>query len=148
MAGTLRRNVRVHWLEDYYPGCGNYLKRMDKLSQAELARIYDSRFAPVKSYRKCVWGVLVTHFFQKLVSDTGAVFDLGCGYGEFINAIKARLKYGMDLNPNAKQHLLPEVQFIHQDCSARWPLPQGDLDTVFTSNFFEHLPDKQMLGRT
>jgi SAM-dependent methyltransferase len=121
---------------------------MDKLSQTELARIYDSRFAPVQSYRKRIWEVLVTHFFQEMVPEKGAVFDLGCGYGEFINSIKARLKYGMDLNPNSKQHVLPEVQFIHQDCSARWPLPQGELDTVFTSNFFEHLPDKNTLGRT
>ena len=29
-----------------------------------------------------------------------------------------------------------------------WPLPDGSLDVVFTSNFFEHLPDKPALGRT
>src|SRR5262249_39433524 len=34
------------------------------------------------------------------------------------------------------------------DCSAPWPLNQNSLDVVFTSNFFEHLPDKPALGRT
>ena len=29
-----------------------------------------------------------------------------------------------------------------------WPLGEGELDTVFTSNFFEHLPNKIALGRT
>ena len=121
---------------------------MDKLSQTELARIYETRFAPVQSYRRRIWQVLVAEFFQSLVPDTGAVFDLGCGYGEFINSIKARLKYAMDLNPNSKQHLQTDIRFIHQDCSARWPLPEAELDVIFTSNFFEHLPDKETLGRT
>jgi SAM-dependent methyltransferase len=35
-----------------------------------------------------------------------------------------------------------------QDCSTSWPLPDESLDVVFTSNFFEHLPDKAALGRT
>jgi len=121
---------------------------MDKLSQAELARIYASRFAPAENYRRRIWQVLVTHYFQKLVPETAAVLDLGCGYGEFINAVKARARFAMDLNPNSKQHLQPDVRFIHQDCSARWPFTEGELDIVFTSNFFEHLPDKMILGRT
>jgi SAM-dependent methyltransferase len=54
----------------------------------------------------------------------------------------------MDLNPRTQQHLAPEVRFLQQDCSMPWPLPDGELDLVFTSNFFEHLPDKPTLGRT
>jgi len=40
------------------------------------------------------------------------------------------------------------VRFLGQDCSERWPFSGGDLDVVFTSNFFEHLPDKKTLGAT
>ena len=40
------------------------------------------------------------------------------------------------------------MTFLLQDCSTRWPLPDASLDVVFTSNFFEHLPDKAALGRT
>ena len=76
------------------------------------------------------------------------VLDLGCGYGEFINQVRCREKFAMDLNPDAPRHLNPDVQFLLQDCSARWQLPDGSLDVVFTSNFFEHLPDKPALGRT
>ena len=121
---------------------------MDKPCQAELARIYDRRFAATQEYRRCVWRVLVTHFFQKLVPATGSVLDLGCGYGEFINAVRAREKFAMDLNPNSRQQLSPEVTFYEQDCSQRWPLADSCLDVVFTSNFFEHLPEKNMLSRT
>jgi SAM-dependent methyltransferase len=40
------------------------------------------------------------------------------------------------------------VQFLQQDCTTTWNLPAASLDVVFTSNFFEHLPDKQALGST
>jgi len=121
---------------------------MDSLSQAELEQIYAHRFGPVQEYRRRVWRVLVSRFFQQLVPEQAAVLDLGCGYGEFINAVKARAKLGMDLNSNSPQHLEPAVRFIQQDCSVRWPLAEGELDVIFTSNFFEHLPDKNSLGRT
>jgi SAM-dependent methyltransferase len=114
----------------------------------ELARVYASRFDAAQEYRRRVWGVLVEHFFQRLVPESAAILDLGCGYGEFINQVKARAKFGMDLNPRTREHLAPEVKLFQQDCSARWPLAEGQLDLVFSSNFFEHLPDKSTLGRT
>jgi SAM-dependent methyltransferase len=54
----------------------------------------------------------------------------------------------MDLNPKTAKLLDPGVQFLQQDCSQPWPLPEESLDVVFTSNFFEHLPDKASLART
>jgi SAM-dependent methyltransferase len=121
---------------------------MTSLSQAELARVYANRFGPAQEYRRRVWQVLVAQFFQPLLPEESTVLDLGCGYGEFINAVKARKKIGMDLNPNSAEHLQPGVRLVRQDCSARWPFADGELDVVFTSNFFEHLPDKGALGRT
>src|SRR5262249_10643958 len=121
---------------------------MDKPCQAELARLYDRRFAGTREYRRCVWRVLVRQFFQKLVPVSGSVLDLGCGYGEFINAVRARQKFAIDLNPNSSAQLSPEVTFYDQDSSQTWPLPDSCLDVVFTSNFFEHLPDKNTLSRT
>ena len=119
---------------------------MDK-SQAELLRIYDRRFASATEYRRRIWQVLAEDYFQRLIPPTAAILDLGCGYGEFINAIRAGAKFGMDLNPNSQSHLTPDITLFQQDCSQRWPLDDGNLDVVFTSNFFEHLPDKASLGR-
>lgn len=121
---------------------------MPDLRQEELARVYGNRFDAVREYRRRVWQVLVREFFQPLVPSQAAVLDLGCGYGEFINTVRAGTKMGMDLNPKTREILSADVKFLEQDCSIRWPLEDSVLDLVFTSNFFEHLPDKTALGRT
>ena len=121
---------------------------MNSPEARELKTIYARRFQANLDYRRRVWRVLVEHVFQPHIPPGGAVLDLGCGYGEFINAVRAGVKYGMDLNPASAEHLAPEVRLLRQDCSAPWDLPENSLDVVFTSNFFEHLPDKATLGRT
>lgn len=114
----------------------------------ELQRIYNERFAKNLAYRRQVWGVLLRSFFQKYIDPNDAVLDLGCGYGEFINAVNCGEKMAMDLNPDAPKHLESGTRFLQQDCSTSWALESDSLDVVFTSNFFEHLPDKSALGRT
>ncbi len=116
--------------------------------EAELSRVYTSRFDARQEYRRGVWSVLVREFFQPLIGHDSVVLDLGCGYGEFINAVAARKKFGMDLNPRTQEHLAPEVTLLRQDCSSPWAVGADQLDVVFTSNFFEHLPNKEALAMT
>lgn len=113
-----------------------------------LANLYNRRFKGAQDYRNQVWQVLIANFFSQWISADAAVLDLGCGYGEFINQIRCRTKYGMDLNPASARLLAADVRLLPQDCSAPWPLPDETLDVVFTSNFFEHLPDKHALSAT
>lgn len=121
---------------------------MSSPNAQELQTIYARRFRENQAYRQRVWRLLVKHVFQQHVPKEGAVLDLGCGYGEFINTVEAESKYGMDLNPASASHLAAGVKMLSQDCSTRWELPDNSLDVVFTSNFFEHLPDKATLTRT
>ena len=114
----------------------------------ELSRIYRRRFVRTSEYRNQVWQVLTRHFFNRWVRPEFVVLDLGCGYGEFINNIAAAKKHAMDLNPEARGHLVQGVNFIEQDCSAPWAAAENSLDVVFSSNFFEHLPDKACLNLT
>ena len=115
---------------------------------SELQATYDRRFGKLSAYRRQVWSVLTREFFQALVPTGGAVLDVGCGWGEFVNQIRAEHRFAMDLNPASPQHLDEGVIFLHQDCSQRWALEDNSLDTVFSSNFFEHLQTKDALRST
>ncbi len=122
--------------------------RMAEEEAIDLREIYRRRFEPLLPYRRAVWRVLTKDFFQKLIDPQSRVLDLGCGYGEFINHISAAEKFGMDLNPDSETALAHDVKFLEQNCATKWPLADHSLDVIFTSNFFEHLPDKSALART
>jgi SAM-dependent methyltransferase len=111
------------------------------LDEQELQRIYSTRFEGKGDYRTKVWRVLAPYFAQWMPK-SATVLDLGAGYCEFINNVEAATKYAMDLNPKVHQQAAPGVKVLQQDCSLPWTLGEGVLDTVFTSNFLEHLPDK------
>jgi len=113
-----------------------------------LAEIYSRRFDAQAEYRNKVWRVLAERFFARYIDKDATVLDLGCGYGQFINNIRCARKHAMDLNPNARGYLAPGVEFLQQDCSQPWELPADTLDVVFTSNFFEHLPSRDLLADT
>jgi SAM-dependent methyltransferase len=115
----------------------------------QLTEIYERRFKNTQAYRFKVWRVLINNFFSKWIKKDNAVLDLGCGYGEFINNINVSKKYAMDLNPATRSRIAQDVTFIEQDCSSKWLLEDDErLDLVFTSNFFEHLPNKKCLSET
>lgn len=117
-------------------------------SSQDLARIYQARFQGQAHYRQKVWQLLIRHFFSPLIPPQAQVLDLGAGQGEFINQVPAASRWAMDLNPDALSHWQKGVIPLSQDCSQPWPLPENSLDMVFTSNFFEHLPDKECLQKT
>lgn len=116
-------------------------------SSSDLSKIYQIRFAGRSEYRQKVWGVLCS-FFSKWIAADSTVLDLGCGYCEFINAVSARRKYAMGLNPDVAKLAAPKVNVLQQDRSAQWGIAPNTLDVVFTSNFLEHLPDNAALERT
>ena len=115
--------------------------------RSDLQRIYSARFAGKLHYRVRIWKILVS-YFQPWVPRNGAILDLGAGYCEFINHVSAGRKYAMDLNPELPNLVHPDVRTILQDCSEPWPLAETELDTVFTSNFLEHLPHKEAVRQT
>jgi len=120
----------------------------DTLRGDDLKRMYEARFAGRFVYRDKVWQALIEHYFSRFVPSDAVVLDLGAGFGEFINNVSCKKKYAMDLNPDTRQSVAPDVEVFTQDCSEPWPLPDGSLDVLFTSNFFEHLPTKELLART
>jgi cyclopropane fatty-acyl-phospholipid synthase-like methyltransferase len=91
---------------------------------------------------------VLSSYFARWIPEQAAVLDPGCGWCEFINAVNCASKYAMDMNPDARRHAAARVTVLEQDCSQDWNVAAGGLDTVFTSNFFEHLPSKELLRQT
>jgi SAM-dependent methyltransferase len=116
-------------------------------SEKDLTRIYEKRFSGHENYRNRVWELLIKEFFFKWIRNTDHILDLGCGYGEFINHTKCEVRHAMDLNPKTRSLMDKEIIFHEQDCSKPWKIESNSLDLVFTSNFFEHLPNKESLDR-
>jgi SAM-dependent methyltransferase len=113
-----------------------------------LSKIYKLRFSGKEEYRNAIWKVLVKDFFSKWIQKDSVVLDLGCGYGEFINNLDNCDCHAMDLNADARKSLSEGIDFHEQDCSKPWSIEPESLDVIFTSNFFEHLPNKKSLDET
>src|ERR687889_21571 len=108
--------------------------------------IYQARFdSETVAAKKKLWEVLVEQFLQGYVPTDAAVADFGGGYCEFINAIRCRRKYVIDLNPAVHRYAEPDVEIIISNASEISSLSSGSLDIAFASNFFEHLLSKQQL---
>ena len=114
----------------------------------ELEQLYARRFGHDADYRNRVWRTIIGAYFSRFISENQTVLDLGCGYGQFINNLRCGKKLAMDLNPQARQLLAPDVTFIEQDCMEPWSIADSSVDIIFSSNFFEHLPSKSALFAT
>ena len=116
-------------------------------SAEDLQQIYQARFAGRAAYRQKVWAVLCSYFSQ-WIPQNATVLDLGSGWCEFINGVRCKQRYAMDMNPDVQRYAEAGVEVLQQDCSEPWPIAANSLDVVFTSNFLEHLPTKSSLERT
>jgi len=115
----------------------------------ELSRLYRNRFdAKELAEKQILWSALCQCMFQQYVPESGTVLDLGAGNCEFSNAIHARRRVAVDLNPETKHFANPAVEVLQTSSTDLSALTDGSLDTVFTSNFFEHLASKDVLMET
>ena len=110
-----------------------------------VSEIYQRRFEHSSHYRNMVWRVLCERYFQSRFKSAKRVMDLGCGNGEFINNFRCEQPHAMDLNPDSWSRL-EFARFHKQSSTDPWGIK--DLDLVFSSNFFEHLPDYGALLQT
>ena len=115
----------------------------------QLSRLYRNRFdAKELAEKQILWSALRKGMFQQYVPESGTVLDLGAGNCEFSNAIHARRRVAVDLNPETKHFANPAVEVLQTSSTDLSALTDGSLDTVFTSNFFEHLASKDVLMET
>jgi SAM-dependent methyltransferase len=111
--------------------------------------LYRYRFAesdlPAKNR---IWKTLCDTYFHKIFDQSETVVDLACGFGEFINNINVKDKIGVDINPDSPSFLSDDVKFIEARSDNISGLVDASVDSVFTSNFLEHLESKSALTNT
>lgn len=89
-----------------------------------------------------VWKTLCQKFFQNFINKEDTILDLGAGYCEFINNIKAGKKYAIDINSDVEKYAADDVIVEVSDIK-KTNIKSDSIDKVFISNVFEHLNTKE-----
>jgi SAM-dependent methyltransferase len=101
--------------------------------------LYDTRFSPAERRAKdALWQVLCHDFFQRYVPTDGVLIDLGAGFCEFVNHIRARERWAVETDERVRTLAAPDV---HVHCGPAHDLgwrASASVDVVFASNVFEH----------
>lgn len=112
----------------------------------ELKSLYTNRFRDAEIHRDDIWRVLCADFFQRWVPVDGTVLDVAAGHCEFINNIQAARRVAVDLNPDVKLRAARGVEAHVQRSDAMTEIDDDSIDTVFISNFFEHVSREVILS--
>lgn len=122
-------------------------EKREHITGSDLARLYNERFTVSDmALKNAMWHVLCEVVFQQYVRPADTVLDLGAGTCEFINAIYCGNKIAVDLNPEIAAYTDSKV--VLTPSTDMSPIQPDSVDVVFTSNFFEHLPDKAAVRKT
>lgn len=107
--------------------------------------LYRERFdLEERKQKDRLWKILC-RYLQRYFPDNGVIMDIGAGYCEFINNIKASKKIAVDMNPDTSNCAGLDVTVFQSVCA---PLPfveTSSLDAVFMSNVLEHLAHKDQV---
>lgn len=113
---------------------------------ATFTALYRQRFLDKdREAKEQVWRVLCSQFFSRYVAHTDTVIDIGAGYCEFSNNIRAARRIAVDANPELEACAAEGVETHCGRAEDLSFLGDETVDVAFSSNFFEHLPDKAAL---
>lgn len=100
--------------------------------------VYDPR-------RDKVWKEVARHIQKKYIPEDSRVLDLGAGYCDFINHIKAAERHAVDIFSKLDQYAADGVKTHIGTCTDLSEFDDDSLDVVFASNLFEHLTHQELL---
>ena len=95
--------------------------------------------------RAKTWRALWRHHFRHRITPDATVLDLGAGYGDFINSVKAARRIAIDLWPGVAQHVAPGVETIIGPVTDLSNVADSSIDYAFASNLFEHLTQADLI---
>ena len=107
-------------------------------------RLYDYRFRDVdQAGRQAVWREIASYVHGRMGAPV-RILDPAAGRGEFITAVPAAERWGVDLVSQGEIKA-EGVKMIIGDIMDT-ELPAEHFDGVFLSNFLEHLPSQDAIG--
>lgn len=105
-------------------------------------RYFQTRFTE-DPRREILWRTLVRHYFQPQIPTESCVLELGAGYGNFINNVRARRRIAQDQWPDFPKYLQPGVESHVGHTDDLSFLDDNSIDFVFASNLFEHISQEE-----
>lgn len=114
---------------------------------ANVSELYAARFSAADREAKSrLWQVLWDGFFHRYVAADACVVDLGAGSCELVNAVRARRRIAIDLNPDLQRFAARGVETHVVPLSALLDVVTPEsVDVAFASNVFEHLRSPEAL---
>jgi SAM-dependent methyltransferase len=107
-------------------------------------RLYEYRFRDVdQAGRRAVWDEIARYVYARMGSPR-RVLDPAAGRGEFISAVPAKERWGVDLVAQADLEAAGVTMIVCDIMEAE--LPAEYFDGVFVSNFLEHLADQHAVA--
>lgn len=105
-------------------------------------KYFQFRFRKI-SERDQVWREIVD-YLKPYISTTSKVLDLGAGYCNFINNVKAEKKFAIDLFGDIERYAAKDVFIYKQSITQMDNLQSSCFDIVFASNIFEHFSNAEL----
>lgn len=105
------------------------------------SRYFETRYSPHPD-RNRVWKA-ICEYLQPFIPPYSIVLEVGAGYCDFINQIRAGRKYAVDVNPDVARYCGPDVQFLPATLIESIDLPPDSIDVVMASNLLEHLSPQE-----
>jgi SAM-dependent methyltransferase len=107
-------------------------------------RLYSYRFRDVdQAARQAVWREIATYVHARMDAPQ-RVLDPAAGRGEFITAVPAAERWGVDMVRQGDIEAAGVRMIIADVMDAE--LPAGYFDGVFLSNFLEHMPSQDAVA--
>jgi len=115
-------------------------------SDLSLKELYRKRFSSDDQFRAAMWKLLCEEWFQRFVPADSCILEVGAGHCEFINAISARKKIALDVNPDTRAYAADEVAVLLEPATGMSSVLDESIDRVFMSNLLEHLERAEIIA--
>ncbi|TWD81088.1 methyltransferase family protein [Kribbella amoyensis] len=102
-----------------------------------VSNYFETRLAH-NANRTKIWQHLC-NYLQRWVRTDAEVLELGAGWCDFSNNVKAKRVVAMDLDSTVDRAAAAHVEPVVGDCTDLGKFEDGTFDVVFASNLLEHL---------